>query len=334
MTLPTTMKFVTHGTGGGPEVLTTSTCPTPTPNAGEVLVRVAFAGVNRPDCLQRSGRYPPPAGASPIVGLEVSGEVVALGEGVQKWRVGDTVCALTNGGAYAEFVAVPEGQALPLPHGFSMLQAAALPENFFTVWTNVFQRGKLKKGETLLVHGGSSGIGLTAIQLAQAFGAKVFCTVGNAEKMRACVKAGAHTAINYQTQDFVEEVLQLTQQLGVNAILDMVGGSYMQRNLKALAVEGRLLQIAFLQPSKVEVDWVSLMTKRLTFTGSTLRPRSAKDKAQIANELFEHVWPLLASGKVAPVIHKVFDLQDASLAHSLMESSQHIGKIMLTVAGE
>jgi putative PIG3 family NAD(P)H quinone oxidoreductase len=295
---------------------------------------VAFAGVNRPDCLQRSGKYPPPPGASTIVGLEVSGEVVALGEGATHWQLGDKVCALTNGGAYAEYVTVPEGQALPIPKGYSMLQAAALPENYFTVWTNVFQRGKLKAGESILIHGGSSGIGLTAIQLAHAFGAKVFCTVGNADKVAACKKVGADVAIDYKTQDYVEEVLKLTDQKGVNAILDMVGGSYMQRNLKALAIEGRLLQIAFLQPSKVEVDWVSLMAKRLTFTGSTLRPRSAADKAQIANELKQQVWPLLAAGTVAPVIYKVFDLNDASQAHALMESSQHIGKIMLTVAGE
>jgi len=334
MTLPSSMKFIAHGAGGGPEVLKLSACAAPSPAIGEVLVRVAFAGVNRPDCLQRSGRYPPPPGASPIVGLEVSGEVVALGQGVSQWQIGDKVCALTNGGAYAEFVTVPEGQALPIPEGCSMLQAAALPENFFTVWTNVFQRGKLKSGETILVHGGSSGIGLTAIQLAHAFGAEVFCTVGNAEKVAACLKAGAHAAIDYKTQDFAEEVLKLTDQKGVNAILDMVGGSYMQRNLKVLAVEGRLLQIAFLQTSKVEVDWVSLMTKRLTFTGSTLRPRSAADKAQIAKELNEHVWPLLASGKVVPVIHKVFDMSEAAQAHAMMESSLHIGKIMLTVAGE
>ena len=334
MTLPNTMKFIDHGTGGGPEVLTPSQCQVPSPQAGEVLVKVAFAGVNRPDCLQRSGRYPPPTGASPIVGLEISGEVVALGEGATKWQIGDKVCALTNGGAYAEYATVPEGQALPIPTGYSMLQAAALPENFFTVWTNVFQRGKLKRDESILIHGGSSGIGLTAIQLARAFGAHVYCTVGNADKVAACLKAGAHAAIDYKTQDFVEEVLKLTDHKGVNAILDMVGGSYIQRNLKALAIEGRLLQIAFLQPSKVEVDWVSLMTKRLTFTGSTLRPRSAQDKAQIASELKEHVWPMLATGKVAPVIHQVFNLSEAASAHALMESSQHIGKIMLTVSGE
>ncbi|MFY8014413.1 MAG: NAD(P)H-quinone oxidoreductase [Limnohabitans sp.] len=328
------MKFVDHGTGGGPEVLSPSSCPIPTPQKGEVLVKVAYAGVNRPDCLQRSGKYPPPAGASPIVGLEVSGEVVALGEGATRWQLGDKICALTNGGAYAEYVTVPEGQALPIPKGYTLLQAAALPENYFTVWTNVFQRGKLKAGESILIHGGSSGIGLTAIQLAHAFGAKVFCTVGNADKVAACVKVGADVAIDYKTQDYVEEVLKLTDQKGVNAILDMVGGSYMQRNLRALAIEGRLLQIAFLQPSKVEVDWVSLMAKRLTFTGSTLRPRSAADKAQIAYELQEQVWPLLAAGTVAPVIYKVFDLNEAAQAHALMESSQHIGKIMLTVAGE
>lgn len=334
MTLPSTMKFVDHGTGGGPEVLRPSNCPLPTPQAGEVLVKVAFAGVNRPDCLQRSGKYPPPPGASPIVGLEVSGEVAALGEGATRWKLGDKICALTNGGAYAEYVTVPEGQALPIPKGYSMLQAAALPENYFTVWTNVFQRGQLKAGESILIHGGSSGIGLTAIQLAHAFGAKVFCTVGNIEKVAACEKVGADVAIDYKTQDYVEEVLKRTDQKGVNAILDMVGGSYMQRNLRALAIEGRLLQIAFLQPSKVEVDWVSLMAKRLTFTGSTLRPRSAADKAQIANELEAQVWPLLAAGSVAPVIYKVFDLNEAAQAHALMESSQHIGKIMLTVAGE
>jgi putative PIG3 family NAD(P)H quinone oxidoreductase len=334
MAHPDTMHFIDHGTGGGPEVLVPNTCPIPSPQAGEVLVKVAFAGVNRPDCLQRSGRYPPPPGASNIVGLEVSGEVVAVGENVTQWHVGDKLCALTNGGAYAEYVTVPEGQALPIPKGFSMLQAAALPENFFTVWANVFQRGQLKSDETILVHGGSSGIGLTAIQLAHAFGATVFCTVGNSNKAAACLKAGAQTAIDYKTQDFVEEVLKLTDQKGVNAILDMVGGSYMQRNLRALAIEGRLLQIAFLQPSKVEVDWVSLMTKRLTFTGSTLRPRSAQDKAHIANELYAHVWPLLEAGKVAPVIHQVFDLNEAAAAHALMESSQHIGKIMLKVAGD
>lgn len=258
---------------------------------------------------------------------------MALGEGVTQWKLGDKLCALTNGGAYAEYVTVPQGQALPIPKGYSMLQAAALPENFFTVWTNVFQRGKLQKGETFLVHGGSSGIGLTAIQLAHAFGAKVFCTVGNDAKAQACRDVGADVAINYRSQDFVEVVMEHTQKQGVNMVLDMVGGSYIQRNLQVLSPDGRLVQIAFLQPSKVEVDWVSLMAKRLTFTGSTLRPRTAADKAQMARELNQHVWPLLEAGSVKPVIYKVFDLAQANQAHALMESSEHIGKIMLKVAG-
>ena len=327
------MNHVAHGEGGPPNILSLAQTVVPQPAKGEVLIKVAYAGVNRPDCLQRSGRYPPPPGASPILGLEASGEVVGLGEGVSRWKLGDLVCGLANGGAYAEYVCIPEGQALPIPQGFSLLQAAALPENYFTVWTNVFQRGRLKAGERFLVHGGSSGIGLTAIQLAKAFGARVLCTVGNAEKAQACLKAGADVAINYNTQDFVEQVLADTQQQGVDMILDMVGGDYMQRNLKALALEGRLVQIAFLQPSKTEVDWISLMVKRLTFTGSTLRPRSAADKAQMAQELHQQVWPLLEKGQCQPVIHQVFDLADAAQAHALMESSTHIGKIMLKVAG-
>jgi NADPH2:quinone reductase len=331
--MPSTMLFVDHGPGGAPDMLVPAHCAVPEPAAGEVLVRVAYAGVNRPDCLQRSGRYPPPAGASSILGLEVSGEVVGLGEGVTQWKVGDTLCALTNGGAYAQYVTVPQGQALPIPRGFSMLQAAALPENFFTVWTNVFQRGKLQRGESFLVHGGSSGIGLTAIQLAHAFGATVLCTVGNEVKAQACRDAGADVAINYKTQDFVEVTLHHTRNQGVHMVLDMVGGSYMQRNLQVLSVEGRLVQIAFLQPSRVEVDWVSLMVKRLTYTGSTLRPRSAEDKARIASELKEHVWPLLEAHTVKPVIYKEFELTQANQAHALMESSEHIGKIMLKVGG-
>lgn len=327
------MNHVAHGEGGPPNILSLAQTEVPQPAKGEVLIKVAYAGVNRPDCLQRSGRYPPPPGASPILGLEASGEVVGLGEGVSRWKLGDLVCGLANGGAYAEYVCIPEGQALPIPQGFSLLQAAALPENYFTVWTNVFQRGRLKAGERFLVHGGSSGIGLTAIQLAKAFGARVLCTVGNTEKAQACLKAGADVAINYNTQDFVEQVLADTQQQGVDMILDMVGGDYMQRNLKALALEGRLVQIAFLQPSKTEVDWISLMVKRLTFTGSTLRPRSAADKAQMAQELHQQVWPLLEKGQCQPVIHQVFDLADAAQAHALMESSTHIGKIMLKVAG-
>jgi len=327
------MKFVSHGEGGAPDVMHLSETNVPKPEAGEVLVKVAYAGVNRPDCLQRSGRYPPPPGASPILGLEASGQVVALGEGVTRWKQGDLVCGLANGGAYAEYVCIPQGQALPVPAGLTLLQAAALPENYFTVWTNVFQRGKLQAGETFLVHGGSSGIGLTAIQLAKAFGARVMCTVGNTEKMHACQAAGADLSINYRTQDFVKEVMSATDQKGVNIILGMVGGDYMQRNINCLAVDGRLVQIAFLQPSKTEVDWIGLMVKRLTFTGSTLRPRTAVDKAQMAKELHEQVWPLLQQGKCLPVVHQVFDLSEAKQAHELMESSTHIGKIMLKVAG-
>ena len=331
--MTSSMRYIEHGTGGAPEVMHPGQTAAPQAGPGDVLIKVAYAGVNRPDCLQRSGRYPPPLGASPILGLEASGRVVAVGEGVTQWRVGDAVCGLANGGAYAEYVAIPQGQVLPVPKGLSLLQAAALPENYFTVWTNVFQRGRLQSGETFLVHGGSSGIGLTAIQLAKAFGARVLCTVGNTDKVEACLKAGADVAINYRTQDFVDEALAATAQQGVNIILDMVGGDYMQRNLKALSVDGRLVQIAFLQPSKTEVDWIALMVKRLTFTGSTLRPRSVADKAQMAAELKQNVWPMMEQGKCLPVIHQVFDLDQAAQAHALMESSTHIGKIMLKVAG-
>ena len=332
--MTSSMRYIEHGTGGAPEVMHAAQTAAPQAGPGDVLIKVAYAGVNRPDCLQRSGRYPPPPGASPILGLEASGHVVAVGEGVTQWRIGDAVCGLANGGAYAEYVAIPQGQVLPVPKGLSLLQAAALPENYFTVWTNVFQRGRLQSGETFLVHGGSSGIGLTAIQLAKAFGARVLCTVGNADKVQACLKAGADVAINYRTQDFVDEALAATAQQGVNIILDMVGGDYMQRNLKALSVDGRLVQIAFLQPSKTEVDWIGLMVKRLTFTGSTLRPRSVADKAQMAAELKQNVWPMMEQGKCLPVIHQVFDLDQAAQAHALMESSTHIGKIMLKVAGD
>jgi putative PIG3 family NAD(P)H quinone oxidoreductase len=268
------------------------------------------------------------------LGLEASGHVVALGQGVTQWQIGEAVCGLANGGAYAEYVAIPQGQVLPVPKGLSLLQAAALPENYFTVWTNVFQRGHLQSGETMLVHGGSSGIGLTAIQLAKAFGAKVLCTVGNEDKVKACLNVGADVAINYRTQDFVKETLNATDQKGVNIILDMVGGDYMQRNLSSLGVDGRLIQIAFLQPSKTEVDWIGLMVKRLTFTGSTLRPRTAGDKAQMASELKTKVWPMLEQAQCLPVIHQVFDMTEAVKAHELMESSVHIGKIMLKVAAD
>ena len=328
------MKYIEHGAGGLPQVMRMGETEVPQPAEGHVLIKVAYAGVNRPDCLQRSGRYPPPAGASPILGLEASGHVVALGQGVTQWQIGEAVCGLANGGAYAEYVAIPQGQVLPVPKGLSLLQAAALPENYFTVWTNVFQRGHLQSGETMLVHGGSSGIGLTAIQLAKAFGAKVLCTVGNEDKVKACLNVGADVAINYRTQDFVKETLNATDQKGVNIILDMVGGDYMQRNLSSLGVDGRLIQIAFLQPSKTEVDWIGLMVKRLTFTGSTLRPRTAGDKAQMASELKTKVWPMLEKAQCLPVIHHVFDMTEAVKAHELMESSVHIGKIMLKVAAD
>ncbi|MGA1518594.1 MAG: NAD(P)H-quinone oxidoreductase [Burkholderiaceae bacterium] len=333
MTLPSTMQFIDHGQGGAPDVLRMATGPVPQPAPSELLVRVAYAGVNRPDCAQRVGSYPPPPGASPILGLEASGVVVAVGEAVDTWQVGDQVCGLCNGGAYAEYVSVPAGQALPIPKGLSLLQAAALPENFFTVWTNVFARGGLTAGESLLVHGGSSGIGLTAIQLAAAFGARVITTVGNQAKAQACLAAGASHAVLYKDEDFVQAALDFTGGQGVNAVLDMVGGDYMARNLNALAVEGRLIQVAFLQGANTQVNWLPLMTKRLHFTGSTLRPRSPQDKAAIAGDLLQHVWPLLETQRVSPVIYQTMDWTQAAEAHALMESSAHIGKIMLKVSG-
>ena len=331
MSTPATMRRICHADGGPPTVMQLKDGATPAIQANEVLIRVQYAGVNRPDVLQRSGSYPPPPGAAPGLGLEVSGVVVAVGSQASQWRVGDIVCALTNGGGYAQYVAAPAGQVLPVPEGMSMLEAAALPENYITVWSNVVERGHLAQGEAFLVHGGSSGIGLTAIQLAKARGATVYTTVGNADKARACELAGADVAINYREQDFAKAVAELTDGRGVNLILDMVGGDYIARNIASLALDGRLVQIAFLQGSKVDVDWLSLMTRRLTYTGSTLRPRSSQDKARTVRALRENVWPLLAQGKARPVIHKVFALADASAAHVLMESSTHIGKIMLEV---
>jgi putative PIG3 family NAD(P)H quinone oxidoreductase len=304
----------------------------PEVGAGEVLIKVACAGVNRPDVLQRSGRYPPPSDASPHIGLEVAGEIAAVGQGVDEWKKGDRVCALTNGGGYAEFATAPAGQVLPIPAGLTMVQAAALPENYFTVWANLIEGGRLARGETALIHGGTSGIGITAIQMAKAWGARVFCTVGSDEKAAAAREAGADAAINYRSQDYVAEVSKLSEGRGANVILDMVGGSYIERNLRCLAVEGRLVQIAFLQPSRVEVDWMPLMLKRLTFTGSTLRPRPGAEKARLAGELRSHIWPLLEQKKLAPVIYREFPLSDAAGAHRLMETSEHIGKIMLKVA--
>lgn len=331
---PRIIQRIDHGNGGAPEILRLVESDCPAPREGEVLIRVAFAGVNRPDVSQRTGRYPPPPGASPWLGLEVSGTVAAVGAQVSRWRVGDKVCALCNGGGYAQYVAVPAGQVLPVPTGFSMEEAAAIPETFFTVWTNVIDRGGLKSGERFLVHGGSSGIGMAAIQLAKASGATVFTTVGSEEKARAVIAAGADHAINYREKDFQEEIASITGKQGVHLILDMVGGGYVEKNLRSLATGGRLVQIAFLQGAKVELDLTLLMTRRLLFTGSTLRPRSDADKAAIAAALEANVWPLFESGRIRPVLHARFDLSEAGKAHALMEASTHIGKIMLRVDPE
>ena len=317
---------------GGPEVLKPVSRPVPRPGPGEVLIEVAAAGVNRPDVLQRQGGYKPPPGASDIPGLEVAGRIAGLGEGVAGWRMGDPVTALVAGGGYAEFCAAPAPQCLPVPKGLDEVKAAALPETFFTVWTNVFDRGRLKSGESFLVHGGSSGIGTTAIQLAHAFGARVFTTAGSPEKCAACVKLGAERAIDHRREDFVAVIEAATGGKGVDVILDMVGGGYINRNLKILALEGRLVQIAFLEGAKAEIDLGQLMMRRQTITGSTLRPRSVAEKGAIAQSLREKVWPLLDSGRVAPVMYKTFPLAEAAEAHRLMESSSHIGKIVLTTA--
>jgi NADPH2:quinone reductase len=319
---------------GGPEVLVPEERPMPVLGPAEVLVKVAAAGVNRPDVMQRQGLYPPPKGASDIPGLEIAGEIVALESDVKRWRVGDKVTALVAGGGYAEYCTVHEANALPAPDRLSMTDAAAIPETFFTVWHNVFERGALKAGETLLVHGGSSGIGTTAIQLAKAFGARVITTAGSLEKCEACRKLGADVAVNYRTEDFVQITKDATGGKGAELILDMVGGDYIGRNLKLLATEGRLAFIAFLQGSTAEVDFMRVMLKRQTLTGSTLRARPDSQKAAIAAALREKVWPLIEQGKVKPVIHQVFALADAPAAHRLMESSLHIGKIMLAVGGD
>ena len=332
MPLPTTMRHVAH-IPGGPEGMSIATAPLPVAQAGEVLIRVAFAGVNRPDVQQRMGNYPPPPGASPFLGLEVSGQVAALGDGVTTLALGDRVCALTNGGGYAEYVAVPAGQCLPWPKGYDGLRAGALPETYFTVWANLFQRGHLARGETVLIHGGTSGIGVTAVQLAHEFGATVFATAGSDDKCAACRHLGADTAINYRSQDFVA-VLKEAAPKGVDVILDMVGAPYMARNLRCLAMDGRLVIVAFMEGSKVEAfDFMSVMTRRLTITGSTMRPRTAAQKAAIGAALRETVWPVLEAGRCAPVIHATFPLDQVTEAHRLMESSQHIGKIMLRVDG-
>ncbi len=329
MTLPDTMNAVEISEPGGPEVLTLTQRPVPTPRAGEIVIRVAYAGVNRPDALQRAGSYAPPPGASDLPGLEASGKVVAIGAGVSQWVLGDQVCALLPGGGYAEYVATPAAHALLVPAGMDLKQAACLPETFFTVWSNVFMRGGLQAGERFLVHGGSSGIGTTAIQLAQHFGARVFATAGSAQKCQACTDLGAARAINYRDEDFVEI---LRAEGGANLILDMVGGPYLPRNVKALADDGRLVQIAFLQGPKVDLNFAHVMMRRLTITGSTLRPQSDLAKARIAEELRARVWPLLEAGQVAPVMDSEFALGDAVDAHARMESSAHIGKIVLNVA--
>jgi NADPH2:quinone reductase len=324
----TTMNAIEITAPGEPEVLQSCTRPRPVPNADQVIIQVAYAGVNRPDALQRAGLYNPPAGASDLPGLEASGTVVEIGENVSDLAVGDRVCALLPGGGYAEYVATPAAHCLPIPTGLSMKQAACLPETFFTVWSNVFMRGGLQAGERILIHGGSSGIGTTAIQLANAFGARVFVTAGSDEKCQACTDLGAERAINYRDEDFVDVMRAVG---GADVILDMVGGPYIPRNLKGLADDGRLVQIAFLQGPKTEVNFVQLMTRRLTLTGSTLRPQSDFAKAKIAQQLRNVVWPLLSQGKIAPVIDSTFNMAEAAAAHSRLESSAHIGKIVLAV---
>jgi NADPH:quinone reductase len=330
--IPTNMRFVSHGRGGPAEVLEVAQAATPIPGPREVLIEVDFAGVNRPDILQRSGTYPPPPGASPILGLEVAGHVVARGAEVTEWKVGDTVCALTPGGGYAEYCLTDASHCLPIPGGLELKQAAALPENLFTVWNNLIERGRLKAGETVLVHGGSSGIGYMAVQLAKQYGAEVFTTVGNDQKAEFCRKLGADLVINHRTQDFVSEIENHAGKRGVNVILDMVGGDYLPKNVRLLALEGRLVQIAFLRGSKIlEFDFLPVMVRRLTITGSTLRPRTVEEKAGIARGLRDRVWPLLEAGKVKVVVHQIFPLAQAGNAHRQMEQGQHLGKILLQV---
>lgn len=327
--IPDTMRAIEITEPGGPEVLRLTTRPVPRPAHDEILIRVAAAGVNRPDVLQRQGSYAPPKGASDLPGLEASGEVVAVGAGVTRWRPGDRVCALLPGGGYADYVCAPADHALPWPEGYSAAEAAALPETFFTVWSNVFDRGRLQAGEVFLVHGGSSGIGTTAIQLAAVFGARVFTTVGSAAKAEACLTLGAERAINYRDADFVTEIRDATGGRGADVILDMVGGDYLARNIAACADSGRIVSIAFLNGAKATVNFAPVMLKRLTLTGSTLRPRTVAEKAAIATALEAKVWPLLATRRVAPVMDSTFRLAEAARAHARMETSAHIGKIVL-----
>ncbi len=325
------MRVILHGTGGAPDCMQIGEIPAPVPAADEVLIKVAVTGVNRPDVSQRQGTYPPPPGASPYLGLEAAGVVTGVGAAVSQYKVGDRVCALTNGGSYAEYVCAAQGQVLPVPKGLSLLQGAALPENYFTVYTNLIERGQLKKGEAVLIHGGSSGIGITAIQMAKAWGATVYCTVGSADKQAACLKLGADAAINYKTHDFAAQIATLTKGRGVDVVLDMVAGEYTDKNLASLALDGRLVQIALLQGGRVTANIAPIMIKRLTFTGSTLRPRTPEQKAAIADALKRDIWPLIEKQQLLPVIYQVFDLAQAPQAHALMESSVHIGKVMMMV---
>lgn len=331
MTLPASMRYVDIREPGPPDVLVVREGPLPQPRAGEVLVAVEWAGVNRPDCLQRAGAYPPPADASPVPGLEVAGRIAALGEGVTEWKVGDEVCALTPGGGYAEYCTTPAGFCLPLPPGLPMREAACVPETYLTVWYNLFERIRFERGESVLIHGGTSGIGLTAIQLCKAFGAVVYATAGSDEKVAFCLKTGADHAINYKTHDWAAELWQLTGKKGVNVVLDMVGGDYVQKNLRSLANDGRLSQIAFLKTGVVEIDMRVIMMKRLTVTGSTLRASPAPRKVALARALRERVWPLFAQGKLAVAIAQDYPLAEAARAHALMESGTLIGKIALRV---
>jgi NADPH:quinone reductase len=328
MSLPHSMTAIAITEPGGPDVLQPVSVPVPVPGHGQILIKIAYAGVNRPDALQRAGAYAPPASASPLPGLECAGHVAAVGPGVVRWNVGDAVCALLPGGGYAEYALTNEAHALPVPMGMTLRDAACLPETCFTVWSNMVIRGGLKAGERFLVHGGSSGIGTTAIQIASALGARVFTTAGSAEKVAACLKLGAEVAINYHDEDFVEV---LKKEGGANLILDMVGGSYLPRNVKALADDGRLVQIAFLTGPKVELNFAEVMMRRLTITGSTLRPQSDLAKARYAEALETHVWPMIQKGALAPVIDSEFPFEQASAAHRRMETSGHIGKIVLKV---
>ncbi|MCE3285490.1 MAG: putative quinone oxidoreductase [Steroidobacteraceae bacterium] len=331
--LPVSMRYVAASAGGGPEVLSVATTAVPRPAADEVLIRVQAAGVNRPDVMQRKGVYPPPPGASPILGLEVAGEIVALGADVQQLKLGERVCALANGGGYAEYCAVPAVQCLPWPRDFDAVRAAALPETFFTVWANLFVHGRFMRGESVLVHGGTSGIGTTAIQLARAFDAQVYATAGTDEKCAACVRLGAAVAINYRTEDFATRVAEVTGGRGVDVILDIVGASYFERNLASLAADGRLVAVSVQQGAVVDrLDLFLVMRRRLTITGSTMRPRTTAQKGVIAAELRRHVWPLLDAGRIAPVIHAVYPMAQAAEAHRVMESSTHVGKLVLSLA--